>query len=218
MIPPASIGEALVPILRLPSEQFNQFLVAVTGPKSFDLPKEDIADLVKKLPTLRATLPFALGALTFLYTNLVRAESEEPAPLDPSVVQEILEDISEKIGDAKAEAAERLSALLSKRDAHEHYRKLRRLQSGFLPNATGFSSFVDLRPDYAEEGDDLSISGYVPMIQFRISTDAPGDARRMVFQMTETALAQLKEAIERAESKLKAVRTQPNTMLKLIDV
>jgi bifunctional N-acetylglucosamine-1-phosphate-uridyltransferase/glucosamine-1-phosphate-acetyltransferase GlmU-like protein len=50
-------------------------------------------------------------------------------------------------GAKKKQVRERLAALLENKDAHQRFRKIQRLQSGFIPNAVGFSTFVDLRPD-----------------------------------------------------------------------
>jgi hypothetical protein len=68
-------------------------------------------------------------------------------------------------------------------------------------------------------GEDVTVKGYLPVIQFRVSTDASSpEGRRLVFQMSEDALTELKKAIARAEAKLSALKKEPAIALRLIKV
>ena len=79
-------------------------------------------------------------------------------------------------------------------------------------------SFVDLRPDFGD-GDELSLKGYIPVIQFRINTDSTStEAKRLVYQMNEESLTELKKAVERAEAKLAALKQQSALALQLIKI
>jgi hypothetical protein len=83
----------------------------------------------------------------------------------------------------------------------EQSRKIRRLRTGFIKNATAFASFVDARPVF-EDGNE-TIRGFISMVQFRISTDVESQTEKdFVFQVDENGLAALKSAVEAAEKKL----------------
>ncbi len=115
-------------------------------------------------------------------------------------------DAEAKWSEKRKDAIERFT-ILFRPQTHQRLRKIQRLQSGFLPNALGFASFVDLRPDFGDKLDSLQLQGYVPLVQFRITTDSTvADEKTFVFQLNEEALADLRKAAERAEAKLSALK------------
>jgi hypothetical protein len=218
IIPPASLGEALQPLSELSDSEFNEFISAVSGPRSYSLPKEDLDVLRKRIPSEAANLTYILGALSFLYAHVSRSV-DAGIPFDEAIraTTDALEKQAEW-GSKKDAVRERLARLLRQTEAHQRFRKIQRLQSGFIPNALGFSSFVDLRPDFGD-GDELTLRGYVPIVQFRISTDSASlDAKRFVFQMNEEALSDLKKAIKRAEDKLSILKDRPELLTQLIKI
>jgi hypothetical protein len=181
---------------------------------SFSLPEEELERLQGQILTAGANLPYLLSALNFLYSNILGFESARVPFLE--VINAIMDELDKEVnwGEKKESVRDRLAMLLEKRDVHERFRKVQRLQSGFIPNALSFSTFVDLRPDF---GEGMEIKGYLPMIQFRISTDAPSrEDKRVVLQMTEDALADLREALDRAEKKLHALKNQSTLSIQLI--
>ncbi len=125
------------------------------------------------------------------YADAVRATVEE---LDQEA----------KWGDKKKDARDRF-LLLFRPQVHQRPRKIQRLQSGFLPNALGFASFVDLRPDFGDTAEITQVQGYVPVVQLRITTDS-SEQKTFVFQVSEEMLADLKKTIERAETKLATLK------------
>ena len=208
--PPESLAEALAPIGLLPDEEFKELLEAVSGPRSFSLSKEQLETLKKKIPETSAILQFTLGALAYLYLQITRVVDDQMS--QRAVVEKLVDDFDAagKWTNIKSLMVDRLSALLAKQDNHQRFRKIQRLQTGFIPNATGFSSFVDLRPDYDDGDVPKEIKGFVPIIQLRIATDSDDlNWRRLVVQMDEEALAELKKTISRLESKLDALKSDP---------
>jgi hypothetical protein len=209
ILPPASIGEALRPIRDLSENEFSNLVAALSGPRSFSLSKDDIEKLRNELPGHGANITFFVAALSFLYSHISRLV-ELGMPFDEaisSLTNELNPDAEwgEKIDEVKR----RFGQIFSSQN-HQRFRKLDRLQSGFLPNAVGFSTFVDLRPDFGD-GQDLSLRGYLPVIQFRVSTDSDNsEEKRILFQVSETTLTELKKAIDRAEQKLLILRKQQN--------
>jgi hypothetical protein len=184
VLPPSSLGEALRPLRDISDAEFSSLMAAVSGLRSFSLSKEQIASLRNELPGHPPNLPFLLGALSYLYSHINQlVESGMPYQEAITATTDELDEAAEW-GAKKKQVRERLAALLENKDAHQRFRKIQRLQSGFIPNAVGFSTFVDLRPDFGE-GEDVTVKGYLPVIQFRVSTDASSpEGRRLVFQMS----------------------------------
>jgi hypothetical protein len=218
IIPPASLGEALRPLGDLSDAEFSTLMAAVSGPRSFSLSKEELESLRNRVPILVANLTFLLGALSFLYSHIARVV-ESGMPFDEAVRGTVDElDKEAEWGPRKDDVKSKLTAILQPAEAHQRFRKIQRLQTGSLPNAVNFATFVDLRPDFGD-GEELSLKGYVPVIQFRINTDATSsEAKRLVFQMSEDTLTELKKAVQRAEDKLAILRQQSALALQLIKI
>jgi hypothetical protein len=218
VLPPSSLGEALRPLRDFSDTEFRSLMAAVSGLRSFSLSKDQVTSLRKELPRHAANLPFLLGALSYLYSYISQLVESGVAYYEAiSVAIDELDEAAEW-GPNKKQVREKLAAILENKEVHQRFRKIQRLQSGFIPNAVGFSTFVDLRPDFGE-GEDVAVKGYLTIIQFRVSTDSSSpEGRRLVFQMSEDALEELKKAIARAEAKLAALKKEPTIALQLIKV
>jgi hypothetical protein len=171
------------------------------------LPKEDLEGLRNQIPSHAANVTFFVAALSFVYSHIARL-IEAGMSYSDAVASTVAELEKEATwGDRKAVVQGRFLKLFSP-EIHQRARKLQRLQSGFIPNAIGFSTLVDLRPDFGE-GPDLVLNGYLPVIQFRVTTDSnnPPD-KRLVFQVNENALGEMRKALERAEQKLATLKRQ----------
>jgi len=218
IIPPASLGEALRPLRDLSSTEFSALVVAISGPRSFSLSKDELETLRNQLPAQGPNLTFILGALSFLYSHIARIV-EAGIPYGDAISASVdALDKDADWGEKKDEVRDRLASILQNKESHQRFRKIQKLQSGFVPNAVGFSTFVDLRPDFGE-GEEVALKGYIPVIQFRVMTDASNpDGKRLVFQMSEDALTELKKVVDRAEAKLAALREEPTIALQLIKI
>jgi hypothetical protein len=218
VIPPSSLGDALRPLGDLSAAEFDAVATAVSGPRSFFLRREDFEKLRNQISTHALNVAVFLSALNFLYSHVTRL-LESSVPYN-DIIEAMTDELDKEAqwGTKKDEVKTRLATVLKKREVHQRFRKIQRLQSGFIPNAVRFSSFVDLRPDFGDE-DQMKIMGYLPVIQFRVSTDASNpEAKRIVFQMSEETIADLRKAIDRAEKKLQALKEQPAVALQLIKV
>jgi hypothetical protein len=207
-LPPSSLSDVVESLESLSDSEFAEIRSAISGPHSFSLSKDEITALSKKVSVPATTLPYLLGALSFLYSHV--AQLMDSGMQFPEALSQTVENLAENEDwkEKREKIQQRLSSILIKQDAHQRFRKIQRLQSGFIPNATGFASFVDLRPDFGE-GDNLTFKGFVPIVQFRISTDAISpDGRRHVFQLGEQAFVELRKAVDRAEAKLKAIKEE----------
>lgn len=215
--PPLTIGEAVVPIVRMTDDEFKIFVEAISGPKSFSLSKEQLDDLESKVHSSGPALTYLLSVLAFLYSQIDRVLDlgEEFSSSISKLVEEL--DATAKWGDQHSTAIVRLSAVLERKETHKRFRKVQRLQSGFIPNGVGFSSFVDLRPDFGE-GDTPLLKGYIRMIQMRVTTDSDTpEHRRFVFQLTEAGLSELKKAVERLELKLAELKKDNSIAPRIIE-
>ncbi len=126
------------------------------------------------------------------------------------MITELLTSIEVKKDDqaAAAKLTDRLTKLLSYNESAEKRDKVGRLSKGFLPNAIGFSSFLDLRPNITS--DRTSISEFVPIVQFRIRTeDGDDDEELFVFQLDERALEKLLEAVKDVQKKFEIIKNDP---------
>lgn len=207
-ISPKGLDEVLLDLSKLPNTSFSILLTEVRGPEGFNRDSTRCSHLAQAIDLSSAADAFLLlSASEFFYTsvNKIKDTDEEiPDIIDDALGQfEELEEHPEEIDRIK----ERLLALVQSNPAVERQEKLERLQSGLLPNGVGFTSFVDLRPDFAD--DRSEINRIIPVILFRVSTDSDEASKSSyVFQLTEEALGKLKTAVEDAERKVQAVRLQ----------
>jgi hypothetical protein len=147
-----------------------------------------------------------LAALEFLYE---RIKNLQPSKQASEMIRRFVDGFEEVklTPDVRAKLIDRLIELTAQKERVELARKIRRLRTGFLDNATAFSTFVDLRPDF--NSDYESVRSLVPIIQLMISTDSDDPARQhFVFQMDERRLAGLKDVLDKAEKKLKTLQTK----------
>src|SRR5216684_2133332 len=206
ILPPNSLGEAVRPIGLLSESEFSKILELVSGPRGFSPTKEQFEEIERSIPKLAVNLGFVLAALSFL-TGQAEHFEEAGQPFDSifsSVVDEL--DKGANWGEAKGIAANRLKEIFDKRDAYKRFKKLNRLRTGFLPNATGFSTFVDIRPNF--EGKPKQVVDLIATVQMRLTTDATAVAQReLVFQISEEALKLLKEAVSSIEEKIQILKS-----------
>jgi len=206
LLPPTSLEEVLGYLARLDSRQFEALRDDVVGSQAFNAEKDRCERLSEKLGLNKEPVAYLLSALSFLYGQVQGAvrdglqfETATQALTDSLTLDAFSEDERQRL-------ISRLPLLLAENPNVERAAKLRRLKRGFLSNAVGFSTFVDLRPNFS---DDLSVEALIPIVQFRITTDAEADNDRfVVFQIGEDGLAELDSAVQRAKKKLAAIKDQ----------
>jgi hypothetical protein len=186
-------------------QEFEILLAETVTPAAFDSSQERCETIAKKINRDSSAFGYLFTALGFLYREVRRkAKDENTLKL---LIEELLASF-ELAKDEKANAktlSERLLRLLSYNQNAERRDKIGRLKRGFLPNAMGFSSFVDLRPNIG--ADRSKVDEFVPLVQFRISTDSDDDEQRSwVFQLDERALDKLSKAIEDVQKKLELLK------------
>jgi hypothetical protein len=206
--PPSSLDEALALLLVLREEEFSELSQVTSGPHSFSLSSSQLKELQTKIASTTDYLPVLLGALSFVYdrTTKLRDAGKSVGDIVKQLVDEL--DLDKITLDQKDLLRKRLEVVLKQNPAYARFRKIRGLQDGFLPNAIGFRSMVDLRPDFGE-GDALSYQGLLKVIQFRVRTDSDNpELKEFVFQLSEEALEELNKAVARARDKLAALRRE----------
>lgn len=202
--PPSSIEEALEPIGVLPEEEFDALASAIRGQNSFSLTSDEIDVATQRIPSLAGILPYTLQALNHLYGPI--AQIEKAGGDVPGAVRDITDRLLSEEAQGNQPLLNRLTVLLTPLDSHKQYRKIQRLKRGFIPHARGFSTLVDIRPDFSENEE--NIVGYVQVIQMRITTDDE-DSKPIVFQLDNLSIPELRKAIDRLERKLLAVQSAP---------
>ena len=206
---PPSFTSVLLEVAGLSNEAFDRLAIEIDGPDAFDVEKERISALSPALGVDEETATAIISMIGFLYQRIHR-DSVDISNI-PMFVKEMLESLAKQESDEERPSSEqseiisrRLSHLLRKQTNVEKFNKHERLRWGFLPAATNFSTFVDLRPSLS---DDLTeIEELIPIIQFRVKTDSSAPMlKNFVFQMDPRALKRLKSEVERAERKLSTV-------------
>jgi hypothetical protein len=185
--------------------EFEIVLAETTTLAAFDSSQERCEAIAKKIDRDSGVFGYIFTVLDFLYREVRRkAKDENTLKL---LIDELI--ASFELGKDEKEnvkmLSERLLKLLSYNQNAERRDKIGRLKRGFLPNAVGFSSFVDLRPNIG--ADRSKIDEFVPLVQFRISTDSDDDEQRSwVVQLDERALDKLSQAIEDVQKKLQLLK------------
>ena len=200
LFPPVSIKEILEDIGSFTDQEFDLLAAEVCSPAAFDNSSERCDSLSKNIDKDSSLLTYIFGALEFLYKEIRRKSNDE------AKIKLLLDElvVSLELSDAQ-KITNRLVKLMSRNENAERREKIGRLKRGFISNAVGFSSFVDLRPDFAT--DRTTINGFVPLVQFRISVDSDnGEERSLVFQLDERALEKLSEAVNDVQKKLDAIK------------
>jgi hypothetical protein len=208
-----SFEDTISDIALLPGDVFNEFRNEIRGARAFDNSDERIAQLAEKLRTSNNEAEALLEAAAILYEH-VQALPEGSSTKD--VIGQFIDQFDEVPAPQQRETLiARLVELTSQNEAAEINKKIRRLQAGFLDTAHSFATFVDLRPDFTKERD--QVRAFVPMIQFKVSTDSENPHNQeLVFQLDEQGLARLKEEIKGVERKLATLSEQRTTTIPIL--
>ncbi|MGJ5195187.1 hypothetical protein [Bradyrhizobium sp. HKCCYLRH1030] len=206
--PPESLGAAIAPLAALSQQEFEKLREATSTRRLFNVKPKVAKELASEIPALGPTVTFTLGALNFLYGRL--ALLREKSSLE-TIVAQIIDDFEVPCSpELRVTLEQRLIKLLRKNENYDAAQKLQRLEKGFLPNAIGFRTFVDLRPDFGGD-ENLQFGGFLKVIQFRIRTDADAEkTKEFVFQINEDGLDDLQQAIDRARAKIRALDELPS--------
>ena len=143
LFPPLTVKEILEEVGSLTDKEFDVLAEETCTSAAFDSSKERCDSLSKKIGRDPALLSYILDILDFLYKEIRRKSN------DASTIRILLEELTASLGlsDDAQKITNRLNKLLSHNENVERREKIGRLKRGFISNAVGFSSFVDLRPD-----------------------------------------------------------------------
>lgn len=191
---------------------FNTLRQAISGPDGFSRSINRCRQLARELGNEISTNTVfnLIISLRYLYDN---SREWEEAGRDVRVA---LDEYFELTGlktilgdDVNDSFYDRVLSFIEKNPVVERARKRRRLQAGILDTATGFSSFVDLRPQLSE--DKTEIEELIPVIIFQAETEAQEKegTKTHVFQLTLESLKKLKDTIGDIERKLETVKDNP---------
>jgi hypothetical protein len=191
------LPKALERILELDDTQLEKLQAEVSGPEGFGIDDSRALRLAQLLPLDdEVEAVDLLESLEFLYDRCREWEGRERADFRQQLRAFLRATrLWKSLGAAPDSALERLAKLLQPNASIEQKRKLRWLRTGILENAVEFSTFVDLRPDFAR--DRSEVRGLIPVIILRIRTESELERdRSCVFQLTVDGLKKLRSALE----------------------
>lgn len=219
-IPPLSPDSLLVALGRMDEEKYSALVDSIHGADGFKSTTARCQSLSIILGLTLGKTKDILIVLRQLYhvSNPVDSDSDQ----QPTPVEDVIKSFSHLAslkGDGAKEFKEiivtRVKHLTTHNDNLENWRKIRRIKSGLINNAIGFSSMVDLRPMFSS--DRLSIVGLVPIIQIQIRTDAQAtDEQELVFQLSQTGLRDLEKFVEDMRTKIESVKKHEKIVSLLI--
>jgi hypothetical protein len=204
----SSLVSSVETIARLNEQHYETLRDAISSADGYDHSLSRCNELAKKLNgEFDASKIFELlVSLEFLYDRLRGWEVQE-RDADKSL-REFLEvtGLFKKL-ETEKNGYEKLSRLVAKNTALERRKKLNRLRTGILDTATEFSSFVDIRPRFAD--DRSALEELVPVVILRVTTESDGEksARSPVFQLSLAGVRKLRRALDDVDNKLKALKT-----------
>ena len=214
MSPPASPYNPIPPLHRtvrlltgLSDKQFAVFEREVRGPHAFDTDATRVRELATALELQdTADASILLAGCRILY------DRARDLGADDSDVNDAARDILQFSGlwnqsaDNNDLALERLSRIIRRNSARDLELKRHWLRTGILDVPVGFSSFVDLRPNYNNTRSE--ITELLPVIIFSVllKVDDGGDST-CVFQLSERSFRRLEHAIKDVRRKLSALRS-----------
>ena len=201
----AGLVESLKIVTELSDGQLEDLKEAVSGNDGYNHSLSRCGALAKRLGgTLDASKVFhLLVSLEFLYDRSREWEDKEGD--GTKSLQEFLEitGLIETLGSDRLQI--KLLPLIVKNPAIQRRRKLKRLKTGILDTAVGFSSFVDIRPRFAD--DRSTLEELVPVVIIRVETESEDNNQRSpVFQLNLAGLTKLRAALEDIDKKLDALK------------
>lgn len=211
--PPGSLSDVLSPLAEATEENFEAFATATRSRRAFSADKsrcEQLSSFLNMSAEDTAVLVSFLGGLYQRFRAMEKSGDDFNELVD-AFVKEVLQSNGEE-GEVDSQTSNqlyeplrtRLKLLLAQDSRIDDSDKITRLKQGFLKNGVGFGSFVDLRPDFREGY--KSIKSLVPIIQFRVITDADDPAaREFVFQCDRRSLRRLKEVMAEVEDKIETL-------------
>lgn len=213
VVPPDSLVDIFRPLAGVSDENFQKFIDSVRSNKGFSTDKkrcEQLGELIGLSAEDTAVLLSFTGGLYQRFRSLEKSGANFDTLVEAFVEEALQNNNVEADTDKLTQGqfldglSSRLKLLLSQNDKIDTSDKIARLKQGFIKNATGFGTFVDLRADFREKF--TSINSLVPIVQLRILTDADDvSSREFVCQFDARALTRLKEVIAEAEDKLRTI-------------
>jgi hypothetical protein len=213
------LHEALDHIGELDEHQFQVLLEAVVGQQGFKRSFSRSESLANQLQGDLSTSDVfnILGSLNFLYDNSRKWEDEEKTERERALGQ-FLEftglnsKLNAKFG---PKIFDRLNKLTAPNLAIQRRNKIRKLKSGLLDTATGFASFVDLRPRFTTDRGVVEELIPITILRIELRTEY-GPDKSCVFQLSTDGLSKLTQVLSDIEKKLSAIKRDKGLSERLI--
>tara|TARA_R100001086_G_C11839175_1_gene258665 strand:- start:832 stop:1512 length:681 start_codon:yes stop_codon:yes gene_type:complete len=208
------LDQALLPLAFFNEGEFERFQLAIASPRRFLLNKNAIKQMAADLGRDEETVGYLLSALGLLQNRFQQSSGEKEFVRAKQTLVEIIDSQADLFdgADVASRLAKRLDILLEYSPEFSRYVKAARISRGFLANATGFSTFVDLRANFSDTdaiSDPGELDGFSIVIQCRLRTvDAEGKDQSVTFQVNEEVIDEMIEALMRATSKVAVIKAE----------
>lgn len=205
LLPPANVRDIFDLLAAFTPELVDTLAEHVHAASSFFLEPEATEALAERHQVSEDDLRYVLGTLSVLHNRL--SPSQPSADEVAALAQTAVESEYRAGDEAPADLPSRLTRLLTAVERDEGREKVGRLQRGFLPNLVGISSFMDLRPVYADE--DARISGFVPVMQIELRSDSrKAYERTMICHVDSKNLDRMIDELQRLKKKFETVTSE----------
>jgi hypothetical protein len=214
------LHEALDHIGDLDEHQFALLLEAVASQQGFKRSFSRSESLANQLQGGLSTSDVfnILGSLNFLYDNSRKWEDEEKTERETALGQFLeFTGLNSKLNDKFGpKIFDRLNKLTAANPAIQRRNKIRKLKSGLLDTATGFASFVDLRPRFTTDRGVVEELVPITILRVELRTEY-GPDKSCVFQLSTDGLSKLTQVISDIEKKLSAIKRDTRLSERLIN-
>jgi hypothetical protein len=193
----------LLRIVGLPSESKKALLTALMSDQGFSVSPESLSEQLNASTVEAANILRTLESL-YEYVGEFSTRDEQLEALEDALSR--LDSLTGYVEDV-SDVAEALFEFVEPNEQIEKTRKRERLREGFIPNAIGFTSFVDIRPNFTRvDYEPAEVAEFVRQIQFVVVTDSRDPAfETITLQLNEAGLESLREMLKTLDTKVAAL-------------
>ncbi len=203
---PFALENVVALVGELSDDAYSGLLAELRSPDGFETDDRRVGRLAERIGADLEDSKALVAAVAYMYGKVHRGNEPE---IGVSELREILaRDIPMDEGGDTSRLLSRLVEMLTRNAAIEDYRQIAKLKAGLLPKAVAFSTAVDLRPALSADGQ--SLDRLVPLMQFRIVSDAGDErTRTSLFQLDARSLDALEATVKELRERLAVLKASP---------
>lgn len=206
VVPLSSMHDVVSAIGQMDDEQYHRLLAAI-GSQSFYFRESSLPVLAASIGITVPDLKNILDVLRFAFQRLGELSGDDERRLaDIAEFVDSLQGYDDLAADS-AVVKQRLAELLRPSDVHRSREKISRLEAGFLPDLTNISTFVDLRPNF--DNDLNEIDGFLPVVTLNIQTNSSNPLiRSITLNLPLSSIEEVISSVERLNRKVTKIREE----------